>query len=180
MNFADYSDDAVDLAVDLVNGSFTRVADVDEFLATHCIHRSRVRAADLDDINALRDRIREVFDAAVDGDGARVGRLLNRLIADADVRPEVTDHDGGWHLHYTPVDAALPRRMTALAAMALAGVVIEFGIDRLKRCGADDCDDVFVDSSRNTSRRYCGERCANRCNVAAFRARQRAGRGPRG
>ena len=181
MKFGDYGEGPVDVAVDLVNTSFTRVADIEAFLDDHCVHRSRVRAADIDEINVLGGRIREVFDAAVEGDDARVGRLLNALIVDADVRPEVTDHDGGWHLHYTPADAALLRRLTAVAAMALTGVVIAYGTERLKRCGADDCDDVFVDTSRNTSRRYCADRCSNRANVAAFRARKRAaGVGPPG
>jgi predicted RNA-binding Zn ribbon-like protein len=33
-----------------------------------------------------------------------------------------------------------------------------------------------VDVSTNRSRRYCSDGCANRANVAAFRARLRAGR----
>jgi len=33
----------------------------------------------------------------------------------------------------------------------------------------------FVDTSPNQSRRYCSERCSSRANVAAYRARQKAG-----
>jgi predicted RNA-binding Zn ribbon-like protein len=42
-------------------------------------------------------------------------------------------------------------------------------------CDAGDCNDVLVDLSKNHSRRYCSTTCANRMNVAAFRARN-AGR----
>lgn len=176
MDFSHYTDDAVALAVDLVNEPLERVRDVDAFIETHCIHRARVTTTDVREINALQGRLREVFDAAASGDDGNAGRLLNRLIEEAEVRPEVTDHDGDWHLHYTPVEAAISRRLTAAAAMALAGVLVSYGGDRFKVCGADDCDDVFVDVSRNTSRRYCGERCANRANVAAFRARKKTNR----
>ena len=47
--------------------------------------------------------------------------------------------------------------------------------DRLKICAAADCANVFVDESRNRSRRWCSERCSGRVNVAAFRSRKRAG-----
>ena len=47
--------------------------------------------------------------------------------------------------------------------------------DRLKICAAVDCANVFVDESRNRSRRWCSERCSGRVNVAAFRSRKRAG-----
>lgn len=176
MDFSHYTDDAVTLAVDLVNEPLERVRDIDAFIDTHCIHRGRVTARDVHDINVLQGRLREVFQAAAAGDAREASRILNALIDEAAVRPEVTDHDGEWHLHYTPVDAAFARRLTAATAMALAGVLVSFGPDRFKVCGADDCDDVFVDVSRNTSRRYCGDRCANRANVAAYRARQRTNR----
>jgi predicted RNA-binding Zn ribbon-like protein len=34
------------------------------------------------------------------------------------------------------------------------------------------CDRVFVDVSRNGTRRFCSETCQNRVKVAAHRARQ--------
>jgi predicted RNA-binding Zn ribbon-like protein len=53
--------------------------------------------------------------------------------------------------------------------------VIRMGeLGRLQTCAAADCDDVLVDLSKNRSRRFCGTSCANRTNVAAYRARKRA------
>ena len=41
------------------------------------------------------------------------------------------------------------------------------------RCASPTCRDVFVDLSRNRSRRYCDSRtCGNRLHVAAYRARR--------
>ena len=50
---------------------------------------------------------------------------------------------------------------------------------RLRRCEAPGCDAVFVDLSKNRSRRYCDTgNCGNRQHVAAYRERRaaRAGR----
>ena len=43
--------------------------------------------------------------------------------------------------------------------------------DRLGTCMAARCDRVFVDLSKNTSRRFCSTSCQNRTKAAAFRQR---------
>ena len=49
------------------------------------------------------------------------------------------------------------------------------GAARLRGCAAPGCDGVFVDLSRNRSRRYCDTgNCGNRVHVAAYRARLRS------
>ena len=84
----------------------------------------------------------------------------------------VTHGNWGYHLHATPPQTPLIDRMAVEAAMAFVDVVRQQELGRLSTCGADDCDDVLVDLSKNRSRRYCSASCANRVNVAAFRARQ--------
>lgn len=45
---------------------------------------------------------------------------------------------------------------------------------RLKLCDADDCGWLFIDASRNRSRRWCDmSDCGNRAKVRRFRARRR-------
>ena len=45
--------------------------------------------------------------------------------------------------------------------------------DRLRRCEAPGCEAVFVDLSKNRSRRYCDTgNCGNRQHVAAYRQRR--------
>jgi predicted RNA-binding Zn ribbon-like protein len=56
-------------------------------------------------------------------------------------------------------------------AVASAIVVRDGGLDRLRVCASPDCGSVFVDVSRNRSRRYCDTLCANRQHVAAYRQR---------
>jgi predicted RNA-binding Zn ribbon-like protein len=85
----------------------------------------------------------------------------------------------GWHLHVTGHEAALVDRIAAQAGFAFADLVRLRETDRLRRCEAPDCDAVFVDLSKNRSRRYCDTgNCGNRQHVAAYRER-RAGRAGR-
>jgi predicted RNA-binding Zn ribbon-like protein len=58
------------------------------------------------------------------------------------------------------------------AALALVDVIRTKETGRLRVCGADDCTGVFLDLSRNGSKRFCSVRCGNRMNMIAFRARR--------
>ncbi|SDL46142.1 CGNR zinc finger domain-containing protein [Nonomuraea jiangxiensis] len=122
------------------------------------------------ELRRLRDELAAVFDAAAVSDAAgaeqAVAALLNALLVRYPVRPQLTDHDGRWHLHLAP-DVA------AGAVMGLAAVVAELGVDRFGRCREPHCGQAFLDTSSNRSRRYCSARCASRANVAAYRARRR-------
>ena len=101
------------------------------------------------------------------------------MLREAGALPQLVAHDDwGYHLHATPSQAPLADRMAVEAAMAFVDVVRQQELDRLSTCGADDCDDVLVDLTKNRSRRYCSTSCANRVNVAAFRARRGGGLTP--
>ena len=132
----------------------------------------RSDAAELDAVRRLRPRLRRLWELDEDG----VVDMVNRMLRDARALPQLVTHDDwGYHLHATPSQAPLADRMAVEAAMALVDVVRQQELDRLSTCDADDCDDVLVDLTKNRSRRYCSTSCANRVNVAAFRARRGAG-----
>lgn len=126
-------------------------------------------AEELEAVRALRPRLRELWELAEEGVVDRV----NRMLREAGALPQLVAHDGwGYHLHASTAQVPLADRMAVEAAMAFVDVVRQQELDRLSVCGADDCDDVLVDLSKNRSRRYCSTSCANRVNVAAFRARR--------
>lgn len=179
MNFAHYTDAAVALAADLAN-LLSPEADPSLFDEPQRLTalledggmtlEAAVTPADGRALRTVCRHLREVFSA---GEAQEAAARLNAIVASAGVQPELTDHDGTWHMHYAPRGARLAQRVAATTAMGLVTVMAEAGFERLKTCGSDSCEDVFVDLSRNQSRRYCGDRCANRENVAAYRARQR-------
>jgi len=126
--------------------------------------------AELEQVRALRPRLRRLWELDEDSVVAEV----NAILRGARALPQLMRHDGSdYHLHATLPEAPLAARMAVEAAMAFADVVRQRQLDRLRVCGANDCDDVIVDLSKNHSRRYCSDTCSNRVNVAAFRARQR-------
>ncbi len=177
MDFARYNEELLAMATELAN-SGEELADAEGLRAFLARHRmSGVGALDAVDVAAvedLRDRVRAVF-AAGDLDAAVV--RVNALLREAGTLPQLAEHDGeALHVHYAPTSAAVAHRLSAEAGMALALVLLDSGLQRLKSCAAPDCGAVFVDASRNRSRRYCDDRtCGNRLHVAAYRARRRAG-----
>ena len=125
--------------------------------------------AELAAVRQVRDQLREVWtldrDEAVDA--------VNRMLREARALPYLTRHDGlDWHLHATEPDAPLAERIRVEAALALVDVIRTDETGRLRVCGADDCIGLFIDLSRNGSKRFCSVRCGNRVNMSAFRARR--------
>lgn len=182
-NFGPYMECSLELAVDLVNSEnpvsgrdeLTEPAALAAFLKQHKLGLSLSQApsdGDLAQVKKLRATLRQVFESP-DADSA--GQILNGLLAKSGARPELTNHDGqDWHLHYTPTGTPIAPRVAAETAMALSVVIADEGFDRLRTCEGDRCIDVFVDASRNRSRRFCSPQvCGNRASVAAYRARQK-------
>jgi predicted RNA-binding Zn ribbon-like protein len=125
---------------------------------------------ELDQVRALRPRLRRLWD----GDEDQLVERVNRMLREAQALPQLVAHDDWpYHLHATRPQAPLADRMAVEAAMAFVDVVRQQELHRLRVCDADSCADVLVDLSKNRSRRYCSTACANRVNVAAFRARRR-------
>ncbi|MEU6118590.1 CGNR zinc finger domain-containing protein [Streptomyces sp. NPDC047117] len=140
----------------------------------------RATDADVTRLRAVRGRLRAVFEAADSGDETLAVDLLNALLMEFPVSPQISGHemrdaDGrpDWHLHIADHAANATAGYTATACMGLAVHLTELGVDRLGICRAAPCRNAYLDTSTNRSRRYCSDRCATRANVAAYRARKR-------
>ncbi len=181
MRFTSYSEASVTWAEDLVNTynvvrekeKMPDVAALTELLVAHGIRVEDVPTdKDLERARTLRAALREVFGAP---DEETAVTLLNRLLAEHHAVPHYTDHDGEWHLHVTGPQAPPVDQYAVNAAMGLLGVITTTGMSRLHVCRGNRCAEVFVDVSRNQSRRYCSPQiCGNRASAAAHRARRRA------
>jgi predicted RNA-binding Zn ribbon-like protein len=166
------------LAVELVNRLTPPPPDPEavlrEVLAFDPPSAAALRRRDVPALVALAGRLRGVFDAVAAGDVDGAAGALNALLAEHPAHPHLA-HDGErWRLHHHPANAALVPWAGAVTADALARVVDERGPDRLGTCAAPDCDLVYVDGSKNGSRRFCSTTCQNRVKAAAFRRRRSA------
>jgi predicted RNA-binding Zn ribbon-like protein len=177
VKFDSYTDRVVGVAAALVNALTPgehggRPVRVDPGRAAEVLGRP-VAGAEATELTRLAGRLRPVFLAAEDGATDRVAELVNTLLADFRSEPRLSRHDGEpWHLHFT--SAVAGTEWGAACATGLAVVVDGQATGRLGVCRADGCDRVYVDVSRNASRRFCSEACLNRTKVAAFRARARS------
>lgn len=184
MELAYYSDYAVRLVnseqPDRANDTLTSVEAVRALFGPTSQMANRVTESDLTRLRAVRTRLRGVFEAAAENDQVRAVDLLNALLLEFPVSPQVSSHkrldDTGlpdWHLHLAEHAANATAAYAATACMGLAFQLTDLGVDRLGVCRAVPCRNTYIDASTNRSRRYCSERCATRANVAAYRARKR-------
>ncbi|MDX2559407.1 CGNR zinc finger domain-containing protein [Streptomyces sp. TX20-6-3] len=184
MELAHYSD----FAVRLVNteepargkDALTSVEVIRELFGAASQMARRVTEADLPRFRAVRTRLRAVFALADEGDHTGAVDLLNSLLLEFPVSPQISGHDildengrPRWHMHLADHSSNATTGYAAICAMGLAFHLTEFGADRLGLCQAPPCRNAYLDTSTNRSRRYCSDRCATRANVAAYRARKR-------
>jgi predicted RNA-binding Zn ribbon-like protein len=116
----------------------------------------RVAAAVHREALALRDSLLRIFDAVIDDDSPRRSDMLalNALLAEARSKQVLTPRARkfGWSWA-GDVDARTP---TLLIALAAADLLERSDLTRLKRCpGPDGCGWLFIDVSRNGSRKWC-------------------------
>jgi predicted RNA-binding Zn ribbon-like protein len=176
MDYDTYGSSAVELAIALANAELDPPGGMETFLTSHAEWFSEGTPLELADRDAaaVARTARLVRSVALAESQDDVLTRLNELLALARPRPYATDHDGELHLHYARPDAPVVEQLTTTVALGLSQVVVQHGWQRLGVCSADNCDDVYVDTSRNASRRYCSNTCASRSTVAAYRARRKA------
>ena len=181
MDFESYADFAVDLVSSEPDGldaadPLTSLEGLRAFLGTWPWMAHRARARDLAPLVRLRRELRAVFDAAAAGTSPDMVERLNRLLERHRSQPSISGHDDfDWHLHIADDQGPVATEFATGAVMGLATAFLDLGADRFGSCADPRCGGVFLDTSRNRSRRYCSDRCASRANVAAHRERQRSG-----
>jgi predicted RNA-binding Zn ribbon-like protein len=165
-----------DLAASLVNEPLDSQDDLEAYLQSRQWLVRRTEERDVAPLKRLRRELRPIFAASDAGNEIEVVHLVNALLSKHPVSPHIAGHDAqSWHLHVAARNSSVAALITAECIMGLAMLVVDFGPTRLGVCSSDKCDNVFVDTSPNKSRRYCSDRCSSRANVAAYRARRKAG-----
>ena len=167
--------------VELINTGRSRdgeelcdVADLRAMADKYAFAGVRGKASDLPRARDYRGRLDAIVTSCEAGDEQSAIDQINLLLAQTGASPQILSHNGrGPHLHVSRPTAPLADRMAAHFAMGLAWLLVAGEARRLRTCESPTCRDVFVDLSRNRSRRYCDSRtCGNRMHVAAYRARK--------
>ena len=130
-------------------------------------------APEAEELAGWAARLREVVELVDAGDVDTACTTLNGIMRATEAMPTLSRHDGEpWHLHFHSAGAEWAVSWAASMATALAIVLGNAAIERLGICNASACDRVYVDISRNGTRRFCSTACQNRVKAAAFRARK--------
>ncbi|MCI0712683.1 MAG: CGNR zinc finger domain-containing protein [Chloroflexi bacterium] len=146
--------------------------DLGRFLKLQSIeHGEQVTGAILEQVCRLRSQLRDCWlSETVEEFTEALNPLLGQTLLGIQIEP---DEDNLALRFDIPPETSLIEQLTIECARGLITLVQHHGLERMRFCAAEPCQDVFVDTSRNKSRRFCSDRCANRYNVAAFRDRQR-------
>jgi predicted RNA-binding Zn ribbon-like protein len=171
-------DDPVALAVHLIN-TWDVLEDEPELLSdTAALRRflerrgyareaRAAKAGDVPRVRALRDSLRTTFET---GDEQAAVRVLNGVLRESRATPQLERAEKTWRLQWV---GGVVDVLASTAAMSLLEAIRDDGLERFGICAGAPCCCVFVDRSRNRSRRFCSDLCADRVAQAAHRARRR-------
>lgn len=187
VDFNSHTDAVVGVTAALVNcatpgarrGRSYRVPEGDELaeavntaLGAGTGHRSPVDRAQAAALARTAAELRAVFEHVERRDLDAAAGAVNDMLARVRPTPYLDRHDEEpWHLHFHSPDGERAASWAAGCAVALATVLGSEYATRLGVCSAPGCDRVYVDTSRNGTRRFCGTACQNRVKAAAHRSR---------
>jgi predicted RNA-binding Zn ribbon-like protein len=98
---------------------------------------------------------------------------INAMIRKYSAQPYLVDDvDQPFHLHFHGSAGTQVEALGGEFATALALIVDGYGPDRFGQCHAHQCEAVYIDLTRNGSRRYCDAACTARAKTAAYRSRR--------
>jgi predicted RNA-binding Zn ribbon-like protein len=125
----------------------------------------------------LREAIYRIFDAVARGRSPEAGDLatLNDRLGPALARLELVPGEDGFAYAAAGPPDGLDRLLDPIVRDA-AALLVSGDLDRVKQCGGHDCAWLFVDASRNRSRRWCDMAdCGNRAKARRHYRKHRDG-----
>jgi len=134
-------------------------------------------AAVIGRVRTLREAIYQAFSALADGDDPDERDLaaINVALSEAMRYLRVKRRSDG--SFWTAWEEGPPTldRLVWPAIKSVADVLTSTNVGRLKKCGSANCGWLFVDTTRNGTRRWCDMRvCGNRAKAQRYYHRQRS------
>ncbi len=182
--FDRYVDAGAFAAVDLVNvlrdpATELRIDLLRAILAIDPPSVAQLHKKHIAGFKGLAETLDATFTHVSDGDLDQAANNLNALLAAHPAHPHLSKDDGRWRLHHHPTDTGLVPMWSSICAENLARIVAAGDSGRLGTCQASGCRRVFLDESKNASRRFCSVTCNNRARTAAYRRRHNHREAPR-
>jgi predicted RNA-binding Zn ribbon-like protein len=147
-------------------------------LLAESAHRPRVAADTYRRGIELREAVWRGFSALAAGrqPAARDLDLIGRETAEAHAHARVVRTSDGFDWAWPDDDVSLARPLWAVARSATELLTDRGARDRLRECASQTCAWVFLDRSRNRTRRWCDMNdCGNRAKQRRFQQRRARG-----
>jgi predicted RNA-binding Zn ribbon-like protein len=147
-------------------------------LAAQCGRSSREGAAALKKAIAIRDLLLSIFVGIANGQTISRQQLsdLNSALAEAPGMLQVRRSSGQLQTEWKGTADGFERVLFAVLRSA-AELLANERLQRVRECAAANCTWLFVDESRNHSRRWCDMRaCGNRMKARRHYKRMKAAR----
>ena len=127
---------------------------------------------------ALREAIYRIFSAVAGGAAVNPPDtdLLNRALGAANEHLRLAARDSGFEWVWHDVDGALELPLWRVVRSA-ASLLVSPEAERVRECSGENCDWLFLDESKNRSRRWCDmATCGNRAKARRnYTRRKQAG-----
>jgi len=151
--------------------------DEAEALRNHAASHPNLAAGTLERAILFRETVYRIFSAIADG--GEPGRAdlaaLNEALRPALSRLEVNSTGDGFAWRWTLDGNDLDGMLWPLARSA-ADLLTSEDLKRVRQCARDGCDWLFVDTSKNHSRRWCSmDLCGSRVKAKRYYQRKRKG-----
>lgn len=123
----------------------------------------------------LREAVYRIFSAIAGNHPSSASDIaaLNTELSRAMTRMQITPADGGYSWTYATEENALDRVLWPVVRSA-ADLLTSDKLNRIDRCPGKNCGWLFLDMSRNRSRRWCDMKdCGNRAKARRHYQRRR-------
>ncbi len=165
-------------AEELLNSyqDIVRFTEQSKLLTSSETRRLRPSTKVVESCKELREALAEIFYARLDGrkPSAAVGTKLEQHFSAARLAQTLNWKQSPrleWEWPKTEQDPALP--LWALA-MSAADLMTSEAVDRVRACQNDECRWLFLDTSKNHTRRWCDMKlCGNRMKARRFKAQRK-------
>jgi predicted RNA-binding Zn ribbon-like protein len=153
-----------------------RFAEESKLLTSTEVRRLRPSTRVLESCKKLREALAEIFYARLDGrkPSAAAGRELERHFRETRLAQTLNWKQSPrleWEWPKTEHDPALP--LWALA-MSAADLMTSEAVYRVRACHNPECRWLFLDTSKNHTRRWCDMKlCGNRMKARRFKAQRK-------
>ena len=166
--------------------SWSRRADIVDEVETRLLNREALRRpaeamAAIEKVRHLRKALYHIFSAIAEGrqPGRKDLAILNTAVSEAFVQSQIVPRADKFVWSWNDEDRVLHRVLWPVARSA-ADLLIAGDLSRLRQCEGDDCTWLFLDTSKNHSRRWCEMKvCGNRVKARRHYQRSRCGQARR-